>query len=133
MVRVQDCERKGPRIQPHYRWRFFFLFNIMLVIQSNCMDALKASLPGPAHLAFHNTSNRKLGLRLCIKIFQLARVQLVRQQLSWCMALHSLRALEELVSVWYNCVQNRARERLQSKRSCFSQGERSAVLPLTTL
>ena len=48
-------------------------------------------------------------------------------------ALHSLRALEELVSVWYNCVQNRARERLQSKRSCFSQGERSAVLPLTTL
>lgn len=75
------------------------------------MDALKASLPGHAHLAFHNAGNRKLGMRLCIKTFQLARAQLVRQQLSWCMALHSLRALKELVSVWYSCVQNRARER----------------------
>ena len=91
----------------------FFLFNIMLVITKNCMDALKALLPGPAHLAFHDTStsNRNLGTRLCNKTFQLARVQLVRQQLSWCMALHSLRALGELVSVWYSCVQNRARER----------------------
>ena len=35
--------------------------------KTNCMDALKALLPGPAHLAFHNASNRKLGMRLCIK------------------------------------------------------------------